>query len=563
MQKTLFIKLSIITGLCLLFAIALSMIDSLVDERQSYARSVVAGIAEQHVKPQQVITPFIVLPKTVSNCPTVAQTTIQSSNQPANQPTAQPTTTDSSPTTTTQPQACQQTRQIHIPIYPERTDSTADMQVSTDTYQRGIYHATSYRGQMKFRQRYDISAANIRRAEQSSSDANIHVSNTHNNIKQITDLDAASHPTSNPSTSTSTTTAIAKLVIPVSDLRGVTQLPSVRINGELYPASYPKTQHLLGLSYIEVDIPNALFTQLVTQLVTQLAATTSTVNSSSDSNDGNEQLLKPLVIDIDLPLSGISQLQTIPLGNDFVLQMHSNWHAPNFMGSALPNDKSYDASGFRAKWQNQYLAIANNQRLNDCLSNFDNNGCNINTMQGNQAQYAESRYYENSHASTDSINHVSLASFAVSFAEPNNAYLQTERTIKYALLLILISFATFFLFEVIKSLRIHPIQYLLVGCALLVFYVLLLSLAEYIVFWQAYLTASIACVSLIAWYAYYVLHSVARAALFAALLSSLYAGFYGILTVADMNLLLGAVFCFVLVAAVMVITRNIDWYQVS
>lgn len=119
-------------------------------------------------------------------------------------------------------------------------------------------------------------------------------------------------------------------------------------------------------------------------------------------------------------------------------------------------------------------------------------------------------------------NHsVLLNSFGVSFASPNDVYLQTERTMKYALLLILVSFGTFFLFEVLKSSRIHPIQYLLVGCALFVFYVLLLPLA------------------------------------------GLYAAFFGILSTEDLNLLLGAIFCFMVLACVMVMTRKLDWYKVT
>ena len=161
------------------------------------------------------------------------------------------------------------------------------------------------------------------------------------------------------------------------------------------------------------------------------------------------------------------------------------------------------------------------------------------------------------------LNSVRLNSFGVSFAEPNDVYLQTERTMKYALLLILISFGTFFLFEVIKSSRIHPIQYLLVGCALLTFYVLLLPLAEQIAFWQAYAIAGSSCVGLIGWYTYYVLGGVRRAVIFTAILAGLYAAFYGILTTEDLNLLLGAVFCFILLACVMIMTRKIDWYKIA
>ncbi len=253
--------------------------------------------------------------------------------------------------------------------------------------------------------------------------------------------------------------------------------------------------------------------------------------------------------------------------------MRSNWHAPNFIGKALPNAKKLTAKGFEASWQNQYLTIANNQDLSQCISSA-NNRCvvtsqatldnNSQSMVSDDALIAmEGAATAEATAIPDSYRNVRLNSFGVSFAEPNDVYLQTERTMKYALLLILVSFGTFFLFEVIKSSRIHPIQYLLVGCALFVFYVLLLPLAEQIVFWKAYAIAASACVGLIGWYTYYVLGSVKRAAIFTVTLAGLYAAFFGILTTEDMNLLLGAVFCFVLLACVMVMTRKIDWYKIA
>ncbi|MGB2140704.1 MAG: inner membrane CreD family protein [Psychrobacter sp.] len=275
---------------------------------------------------------------------------------------------------------------------------------------------------------------------------------------------------------------------------------------------------------------------------------------------------------MDLPLAGISNLNTVPTGSNFKLSMQSNWHAPNFIGKALPNTKDFSAEGFTANWQNQYLTVANNQYLSQCLSTA-NNSCTVDSRarldSGNHADYeAAAVVVQEAAGSIGSTNHgnlnsVRLNSFGVSFAEPNDVYLQTERTMKYALLLILISFGTFFLFEVIKSSRIHPIQYLLVGCALLTFYVLLLPLAEQIAFWQAYAIAGSSCVGLIGWYTYYVLGGVRRAVIFTAILAGLYAAFYGILTTEDLNLLLGAVFCFILLACVMVMTRKIDWYKIA
>lgn len=525
MQRTLAIKLGIIIGLCILFAIGLNLFSSVIYERQSYADSVVRQIAEQHVNPQEVITPFIAIPATVTpEC--LADPIDNSVDKAAN---------------------CPASYSKVETIFAAQTQARQNFAVSTDTYKRGIYQATSYNGAVKFNQSYSLKQTPFTQAE----------------------------PTVNHWND-------AKLIIPVSDLRGVTTLPTVTINKQSFKATYPETPMLKGLSYVEVALPQ----DIVMLLTTQEAATTAanpniTAVLNSDEQQSNEQSRvksstttenieaqnsQPIAIIVDLPLVGISNLNTVPTGQNFELAMQSNWHAPNFIGQALPNAKSFTKNGFDANWQNQYLTIANNQRLTQCL-NVANNGCSI----VSDAYLDMDNYVSNEQAAMAVVeaggavdsSSVSLNSFGVSFAEPNDVYLQTERTMKYALLLILVSFGTFFLFEIIKSSRIHPIQYLLVGCALLVFYVLLLPLAEQIAFWQAYAIAASACVGLIGWYTYYVLTSVKRAIIFTAILAGLYAAFYGILTTEDLNLLLGAVFCFVVLASVMVMTRKIDWYKIA
>ena len=505
MQKTLFIKLSIIAGLCLIFAIGLSMLQSLVYERQNYADSVIDEIASQHVKPQEVITPFIAYPTTL---------TPECKNTEKDCPTAYV---------------------YFTPLMASQTQATQELTVSTDTYQRGIYHATSYQGTLSFTQEFVLSDVSD---TQSSLDTN---------NPTISQNSAVATTTDDNNTLTASVQRVeniaehrdeARLIIPVSDLRGVSQLPTVTINGKPLQAQYPNTQRLSGLNYVEVELPASLLK------------------------------LPQLKVLVELPLVGISELRTVPLGQQFMLTMNSNWHAPNFIGQALPNQKSFDNQGFNAHWQNQYLTIANNQALTTCLS-YPNQSCRIDDLAGttnNDVTVVDTIYAAEIATDTGrAVNNerINLNGFGVSFAEPNDVYLQTQRTMKYALLLILVSFGTFFLFEIIKSSRIHPIQYLLVGAALLIFYILLLPLAEQVKFWQAYAVAATACVSLIGWYSYYVLGNLKRALVFTALLSSLYGAFYGILTTEDLNLLLGAIFCFIFLAAVMYLTRKIDWYKLT
>ncbi|HRO26963.1 MAG TPA: inner membrane CreD family protein, partial [Luteimonas sp.] len=146
---------------------------------------------------------------------------------------------------------------------------------------------------------------------------------------------------------------------------------------------------------------------------------------------------------------------------------------------------------------------------------------------------------------------------------PVNPYLQAERATKYGLLFVLLTFVGFFMFELIKRLPIHPIQYALVGLAIAIFFLLLVSLSEHVAFGYAYLAAAAACIGLIGYYLSAVLRSAVRGIGFAAMLATLYAALYGLLVSEDNALVLGAGLLFLILAVIMVVTRRIDWYQLS
>ena len=149
----------------------------------------------------------------------------------------------------------------------------------------------------------------------------------------------------------------------------------------------------------------------------------------------------------------------------------------------------------------------------------------------------------------------------MSFVDPVDQYLKSERAIKYALLFIALTFAGFFLFEVLRNLSVHPIQYALVGAALALFYLLLLSLSEHIGFGLAYLLSAGGCVLLIGFYLCNVLHSSVRGFGFAGGLAVLYALLYGLLSAEDYALLMGALLLFALLGVFMMLTRRLDWYR--
>ena len=127
----------------------------------------------------------------------------------------------------------------------------------------------------------------------------------------------------------------------------------------------------------------------------------------------------------------------------------------------------------------------------------------------------------------------------------------------------MLTFAGFFMFEMVKQLPIHPIQYGLVGLALVIFFLLLVSLSEHVAFGVAYVAASLGCIGLIGFYLSAVLRSTLRGGAFAAMLALLYAALYGLLVSEDNALVLGAGLLFAILAGLMIATRHVDWYRLG
>jgi inner membrane protein len=152
---------------------------------------------------------------------------------------------------------------------------------------------------------------------------------------------------------------------------------------------------------------------------------------------------------------------------------------------------------------------------------------------------------------------------SVSLVDPVDVYTQVDRATKYGVLFVLLTFVAFFMFEFLKALRIHPIQYGLVGLAIALFFLLLLALSEHIAFGAAYLAAGAACVGLIGYYLKHVLGGWGRGAGFAGLLGTLYAALYGLLISEDNAMVLGASLLFLVLASIMVLTRKVDWYRAA
>jgi inner membrane protein len=158
---------------------------------------------------------------------------------------------------------------------------------------------------------------------------------------------------------------------------------------------------------------------------------------------------------------------------------------------------------------------------------------------------------------------VDAAVFGVRLLSPVDAYRTTERAVKYQLLFVGLTFVVIFLFELVGGLRVHPVQYLLVGLALCLFYLLLLSLAEHVGFLVAYATASSAVVVLVSCYARAVLGSRGRGGWIGGLVTALYLYLYVLLQIQDYALLVGSIGFFLALAVVMFVTRRVDWYGLA
>ncbi|MGL6554732.1 cell envelope integrity protein CreD [Aeromonas jandaei] len=231
---------------------------------------------------------------------------------------------------------------------------------------------------------------------------------------------------------------------------------------------------------------------------------------------------------LELNLQGMNELEVVPLGRESKLQLAGNWPHPNFIGDFLPASRSLNQEGFSANWQTSWFATDMESRFNRAM----NGGEGV------------------------------LPTFSVSLVQPVDHYQLNERATKYALLFIGLTFISFFMFELLKGLRVHPIQYALVGMGLAIFYLVLLALTEHLGFGWAYLVAALASVLLNGFYLSHVLGGPKQGIGFAALLGLVYAILYSLLQAEEIALLLGALLLFATLALIMLLTRKLDWYQV-
>ncbi|MEM7572989.1 MAG: cell envelope integrity protein CreD [Bacteroidota bacterium] len=262
-----------------------------------------------------------------------------------------------------------------------------------------------------------------------------------------------------------------------------------------------------------------------------------------DLSQNREELSFSVALDIN----GSAALFFRPFAQTTRLNLNGSWANPSFSGQFLPKERSIEGNDFSARWE-----------ILELNRNYPQQGTGGYIPQPfpNPSPYVSS-FRENA---TEDIN---SDRFGLRLLLPVDEYKKTERSTKYAMLFVFITFLTFFFIEVLNRQQLHPIQYLLIGAAVIIFYVLLLSISEHLAFNRAYWISCAAVVGLITAYSWFILRNRKLTLLVAAVLLICYLFFYSLLQLQDYALLMGSVGLFLILATIMYLTRNIDWYNIG
>jgi inner membrane protein len=213
------------------------------------------------------------------------------------------------------------------------------------------------------------------------------------------------------------------------------------------------------------------------------------------------------------------------VGKETTVKLSSTWPDPSFVGNFLPAHHETSQEGFDASWKILHLNRNYPQKW------------------------------------TGSNNQVEASTFGVKLLVPVDEYQKNMRTAKYAFMFIGLTFLSFFMIELLNKKLIHPIQYLLIGFSLLVFYTLLLSFSEQMVFKYAYMISSVATIGLITSYTRGVLKDTLQTGIILLILVLLYAYLYIVLQLQDLALMIGSIGLFIILSLVMYLTRKVDWFS--
>ncbi len=291
------------------------------------------------------------------------------------------------------------------------------------------------------------------------------------------------------------------IVLAVGDSRGIGKVGKVTINDNALPEIEPGTGLASLKQGVHVNIPDSLYQD------------------------------DQLNLAFSMELTGTGSFSVVPLGRMSQLSLTSDWPHPGFLGDFLPREREVSASGFKALWRSTWFA-------NNINTTFEEGGDLYREING-------------------------LPAFSVTLETPADQYQLIDRAVKYAVLLIAMTFMAFFIFETLTATMMHPMQYLLVGMSLVMFYLVLLALSEHIGFNLAWLSASLVCALINGFYLQAVMKGWKRSLAFSAGLLTLDAVLWQLLRSQESALLLGTAVLLVVLTTVMFLTRHIDWYALS
>ena len=233
---------------------------------------------------------------------------------------------------------------------------------------------------------------------------------------------------------------------------------------------------------------------------------------------------KSLPFQVNLKLKGSEQLHFLPLAGNSIYSIQSTWPSPSFDGYVLPTEREVTEKGFSAKWK------------------------------FNKANLPFPTYL------TEVPDDLSKLAFGVTLLQPSDGYAKTNRCVKYGILFIGLTLSLFFVIELMQKKPLHPVQYALIGLALVIFYTLLLSISEFLMFDYAYAIAALATISLISLYARSHFNSRKSMFVFGSVLTALYGFIFVLIQLEDTALLIGSIGLFLILALVMFASRRINWY---
>jgi inner membrane protein len=287
-------------------------------------------------------------------------------------------------------------------------------------------------------------------------------------------------------------------------------------------------------AYIEIGIPD--MRGINKNILIQWGDTTASVIPGLKTTDFAKSgvhavvtadVLKGEEFSFDIDLNGSQSISFVPVGKETNVQLTSPWISPSFNGSFLPDNSNVNEKGFEANW-------------------------NILELNRNYPQQWINDKYS-----------IQESAFGVELLTPVDTYQKSERSAKYAILFIGLTFLVFFFAEIMTGIRVHPVSYILSGFALTIFYSLLIALAEYISFNLSYLIAAIVILVMIGLYTHSIYKIKKVTLTVCSSLIALYTFLFVILQLSDYSLLFGNIGLVIILGIIMYFSRKIDWYSTT